>query len=183
MRRREGTIITAERAENLLGASPRSLLASFTDAVAARNTVSALSVIDEVYGSSRDMAVFWRELISFLHRDILVAVGTKMARASDETIKRAARSVYLAKAVICHGDVYFRRRGYAEKNPSGARLYAEMAVIRACDSSLSQSPSALAERISAVEDSLARGAVYCGEDGKTRLRIRGIRTIAYKGKL
>ena len=160
----EGTIITAERAENLLGASPRSLLASFTDAVAARNTVSALSVIDEVYGSSRDMAVFWRELISF-YRDILVAVGTKMAQASDETIKRAA-GAYTLPRLLYVMETCISAEEDMQKNPSGARLYAEMAVIRACDSSLSQSPSALAERISAIEDSLARGAVYAGKTEK-----------------
>ena len=44
-----------------------------------------------------------------------------------------------------------------QKNPTGAKLYAEMALIRACDSSLSAEPSALLERISALEDKLAGG--------------------------
>lgn len=151
----EGGVITAERAEDLLGASPRSLLVSFADALVRRDAVPALSVIDDVYQSSRDMAVFWRELIAF-YRDMLIAVGTKMARADDETVKRAA-SAYTLPRLLYVMEILISAETDMQKNPSGARLYAEMAAIRACDSSLGTSPSALAERISAVEDRLASG--------------------------
>lgn len=152
----EGEVITAERAENLLGASPRSLLASFADAVAVRDAVPALAVIDEVYQSSRDIAVFWRELVSF-YRDMLIALGTKMARADDETVKHSAGAYSLPRLLYVM-EILISAETDMQKNPSGARLYAEMAVIRACDSSLEGSPSALAERISALEQRLAEGA-------------------------
>ena len=154
----EGSVITAERAEALLGVSSRTILASLTDAVAACDAVPALAVIDKVYESSRDIAVFWRELISF-YRDILIAVGTKTAdRCDDETIKHAA-GCYTLSRLLYVMDVCISAETDMQKNPSGARLYAEMAIIRACDSSLSTDSSALIERISALENKLAGGSV------------------------
>ena len=44
-----------------------------------------------------------------------------------------------------------------QKNPAGARLYAEMALIRATDNTLSDSSTALIDRISALEDKIASG--------------------------
>lgn len=44
-----------------------------------------------------------------------------------------------------------------QRNPSGARLYAEMSMIRACDLSLSDDTEALLARIAALEDKLATG--------------------------
>ena len=65
-------------------------------AVCARAVLAdaALSVIDELYMSSRDIAVFWREWIAFC-RDMMIAVSTKMSGVRDEALKNAAEKFTL----------------------------------------------------------------------------------------
>jgi DNA polymerase-3 subunit gamma/tau len=151
----DGGAITVDKAERLLGAASRTLLSALTNAVSAKDTARALAVIDEIHLSSRDIAVFWRELISF-SRDMLIAVSTKMQGVKDEVLRASASAFSLPKLLYVL-DIFMNAEADMQKNPSGARLYAEMALIRACDSSLSEDTSALLERISALEDKLATG--------------------------
>jgi DNA polymerase-3 subunit gamma/tau len=151
----DGGAITVDKAERLLGAASRTLLSALTNAVSAKDTARALAVIDEIHLSSRDIAVFWRELISF-SRDMLIAVSTKMQGVKDEVLRASASAFSLPKLLYVLG-IFMNAEADMQKNPSGARLYAEMALIRACDSSLSEDTSALLERISALEDKLATG--------------------------
>jgi len=153
----EGGTITAESAERLLGASSRTLLASLAGSVASHETAAALAVIDDIYLSSRDIAVFWRELIAF-YRDMLVALAVRMEGVRDETVKSAAGAYSLARLLYVT-EIFISAEADMQKNPTGAKLYAEMALIRACDSSLSMDSSALLERISALEDKLSGGNV------------------------
>ena len=151
----DGGTITVEKAERLLGAASRTLLASLTHAVAAGDTAKALAVIDEIHLSSRDIAVFWREWIAFC-RDMLIAVSTKMQGVKDAVLRTSAEKFSLPKLLYILG-IFMNAEADMQRNPSGARLYAEMALIRACDSSLSEDTSALLARISALEDKLATG--------------------------
>ena len=151
----DGGAITVDKAERLLGAASRTLLSALTNAVSVQDTARALAVIDEIHLSSRDIAVFWRELISF-SRDMLIAVSTKMQGVKDEVLRASASAFSLPKLLYVLG-IFMNAEADMQKNPSGARLYAEMALIRACDSSLSEDTSALLERISALEDKLATG--------------------------
>ena len=152
----DGSAITADKAEQLLGAASRTLLASLSDAVATRDTAAALDVISEVYLSSRDIAVFWRELISFC-RDMMIAVSTRMAGVHDELLRASAEKYTLPRLLYCM-KILMSAEADMQKNPASARLYAEMALVRACDSSLSEDTAALIERIAALEDKLS-GAV------------------------
>ena len=149
--------ITAERAERLLGTSSRAQLLSLAEAVAEKDTARALSVVDEVYLSSREIAVFWRELIAF-YRDLLVAVATRMQNAADDELRAAASRYPLPTLLYCL-EKMSDAESDMQKNPTGARLYAEMALIRACDSSLSPDLDALTERVATLEAKLVGGAV------------------------
>lgn len=151
----DGGAITTEKAERLLGAASRALLSALSDAVAVGDTAKALSAIDEIHLSSRDIAVFWREYISFC-RDMLIAVSTKMQGVKDAFLIEAAKKYSLPKLLYVLR-IFMDAETDMQKNPSGARLYAEMAIIRAADSSLSEDVSALLTRISALEDKLATG--------------------------
>ena len=151
----DGETITEEKAERLLGAASRTLLAKLTDAAAYGNTSSALSVIEEIHLSSRDIAVFWRELIAF-GRDMLIAVSTRMRNVKDELLRECAEKYSLPRLLYTL-KIWMDAESDMQKNPSGARLYAEMAMIRACDLALSSDTEALLARISALEDKLATG--------------------------
>lgn len=151
----DGERITEEKAERLLGAASRTLLARLTDAAAYGNTASALAVIEEIHLSSRDIAVFWRELISFA-RDMLIAVSTRMRGVKDELLRECAEKYSLPRLLYTIR-IWMEAEADMQRNPSGARLYAEMSMIRACDLALSDDTEALLARISALEDKLATG--------------------------
>ena len=151
----DGGRITEEKAERLLGAASRTLLAKLTDAAAYGDTASALAVIDEIHLSSRDIAVFWRELISFA-RDMLIAVSTRMKSVKDDLL-RACAEKYSLPRLLCTIKIWMDAEADMQRNPSGARLYAEMSMIRACDLSLSDDVEALLARVTALEDKLATG--------------------------
>ena len=151
----DGGHITEEKAERLLGAASRTLLAKLTDAAACGDTASALAVIEEIHLSSRDIAVFWRELISFA-RDMLIAVSTRMRSVKDPLLRECAEKYSLPR-LLCTIRIWMDAEADMQRNPSGARLYAEMSMIRACDLSLSDDTEALLARIAALEDKLATG--------------------------
>ena len=151
----DGEMITEAKAERLLGAASRTLLAKLADAAAYGNTASALSVIEEIHLSSRDIAVFWRELISF-GRDMLIAISTRMRNVKDELLKECAEKYSLPRLLYTL-KIWMDAESDMQKNPSGARLYAEMAMIRSCDLALSDDTEALLARIAALEDKLATG--------------------------
>ena len=151
----DGGAVTVEKAERLLGAASRTLLTSLSRSIASGDTAAALKMIEEIHLSSRDIAVFWREYIAFC-RDLLIAVSTKMAGVKDAALIAAASAFSLPKLLYIL-EIFMDAETDMQKNPSGARLYAEMALIRACDSALSKDISALLERISALEDKLATG--------------------------
>ena len=151
----DGGCITEEKAERLLGAASRTLLAKLTDAAAYGDTASALAVIEDIHLSSRDIAVFWRELISFA-RDMLIAVSTRMKSVKDELLRTCAEKYSLPR-LLCTIRIWMEAEADMQKNPSGARLYAEMSMIRACDLSLSDDVEALLARVTALEDKLATG--------------------------
>ena len=151
----DGENITEEKAERLLGAASRTLLAKLTDAAAYGNTASALAVLEEIHLSSRDIAVFWRELISF-GRDMLIAISTRMKNIKDELLCECAEKYSLPRLLYTL-KIWMDAESDMQKNPSGARLYAEMAMIRSCDLALSSDTEALLARISALEDKLATG--------------------------
>ncbi len=151
----DGGVITVEKAERLLGAASRTLLSAIADAVAYRDTAAALSVIEDIYMSSRDIAVFWREWIAFC-RDMMIALSTRMAGVRDELLKASAERFTLP-GILYLLEIFMSAETDMQRSPANARLYAEMALIRACDATLSSGNDALLARISALEDKLATG--------------------------
>ena len=151
----DGGVITVEKAERLLGAASRTLLSAIADAVASRDTAAALSVIEDIYMSSRDIAVFWREWIAFC-RDMMIALSTRMAGVRDELLKASAERFTLP-GILYLLEIFMSAETDMQRSPANARLYAEMALIRACDATLSSGNDALLARISALEDKLATG--------------------------
>ncbi|MCQ2436671.1 MAG: DNA polymerase III subunit gamma/tau [Clostridia bacterium] len=144
--------VTAESAARLLGASSSETLKSLALALAGGDSVRALDIIDDVYMSSRDITVFWREFISFA-RDMLIYIGTRGKRTVDETA--ASASAYFNAAVLMRVmDVFTNTESDMLKNPMAAKLYAEMAVIRLCEKELSTDTDALLARVTTLEDKL-----------------------------
>ena len=145
-----GHEITLKNSIALLGASPIELLSGICDKIAEKDISGALEKLDEVYASSRDIAVFWRELISFC-RDMMLYIATRGNYSCDVLTERSAEHFTVA-GILHILEVFTNAEGDMSKLPSGAKLYAEMALVKVCDPSLDESISSLIARVSALEE-------------------------------
>lgn len=150
-----GDEITIKKTEALLGASPTELLADVCRAIAQKDVTGALEKLDEVYRSSRDVAVFWRELIAFC-RDIMLYIASRGGFTCSDAAKEASK-VFNVPRIMYVLDTFIATEGDMGRSPANAKLYAEMAVIKVCNDSLDTSASALAARITDIEEKLASG--------------------------
>lgn len=150
-----GENITLSKATDLLGASPVELLADISTCIAEKRTADALKIIDNVYLSSRDIAVFWRELIAFL-RDVMMTIATRGTYSNDKTVVDTAGKFTVMK-VMRILEVFTQAEGDMNKLPANAKLYAEMATVKVCDPTMDTDPTAILSRISDLEEKIASG--------------------------
>ena len=157
--------ITPALVEETVGSGGRESIEQTVRAIAASNFDAIFSAIDTVVRSSRDVAVFWQDLISF-YRDMLVLKTTAAAdRYLDlteneaERLKKAAdlfpKETLLYHCRILDDSLYAMQRAGAAK-----RIVAEMALIKMCDTSLDQSLDALLSRIAKLENAVASGVAF-----------------------
>ena len=155
-----GMKITEKSASDLLGASSAELLCRLALKIAERDISAVLSMVADISASSRDIAVFWRELIGFF-RNMLINASTRGAMKNEPFTSRAAKSFNVPRimrvlSIFCEAEENMGR------TPANARLFAEMALVRVCDEQLDESTEALLARIATLEEkvaSLSAGAV------------------------
>lgn len=152
-----GSEITLEKSAELLGASPAELLSGIARAIAAKDISSALKVLDGIYHSSRDIAVFWRELISFC-RDMMLFDATRGTYSCTEAAAETAK-LFSVPRLIYILDTFTSTESDMTRLPANAKLYAEMAIVRVCDETLDTGLSSVAARVSQIEERLASGAI------------------------
>jgi DNA polymerase III gamma/tau subunit len=148
-----GGKITEKSASDLLGASSAELLCRVATQIAARDISAVLSVLADVSASSRDIAVFWRELIGFF-RNMLVYSSTRGAMKNDKFTARASGDFTVPGIMQVLG-VFCSAEENMARTPANARLFAEMALVRVCDKTLDTDTDALLARISALEEKLS----------------------------
>lgn len=127
-----GTKITLESASSMLGAASSKLLGEICTAIFEEDAAKALEITDKIYESSRDISVFWRELIAF-YRDMLVFISSRGKLGADKPAAEYAGhySVGMLFRIL---DIFITAESNMQKIPASAKLYAEMALIRACES-------------------------------------------------
>lgn len=152
-----GSEITLERSAELLGASPAEVLSAISRAVAEKDVSSALDVLDGIYHSSRDISVFWRELISFC-RDMMLYDATRGTYSCTEAAAATAK-LFSVPRLIYILDTFTSAESDMTRLPANAKLYAEMAIVRVCDGTLETGLSSLAARVSQIEENIASGAI------------------------
>ena len=150
----ENKIITAESAGRLLGSSSTQTLVSLASSIADGDTSAALSTVNEIYLSSRDITVFWRELISFL-RDALIAAVTKGNKCDSDACREVAEK-FAPSRLISVIEQFASAESDMARTPSSAKLYAELAIIKAADKSVRCDEQSLSDRLSIVEDEIKK---------------------------
>ena len=128
----------------MMGSGGREGMFPIVRAIAASDFDAIFAAIDDAVSSSRDLCVFWQDLIT-LYRDMLVLRTTaNAARYLDLTDSEAAQLGALAGAfpkatLLAHckllEDAFFAM----QKANAVRRMVAELTLIRMCDSTLSTS--------------------------------------------
>ncbi len=145
-----------------VGSTGREGTARVVRAISDRDFDALFAIVDETVASSRDLAVFWQELIGY-YRDMLVMRTTKdAARYLDLTDSeqstltdlagRMAKETLLFHIGLLEDALFAMQRAYAVK-----RTVAEITLVRLCDPALDSSTDAILSRLARVEEQLVAG--------------------------
>ncbi len=156
--------ITADLVTDTIGSAGREGMLTVIKAIAAKNYDALFDIIDQTVRSSRDLGVFWQELIG-LYRDMLVLKTTKNAAKyldltdAEETAMRAAADLFTKETLLWHTGVleealFAMGRAYAVK-----RTVAEVTLVRLCDPTLDTSSAAILSRLSKLEEAMITGSL------------------------
>jgi DNA polymerase-3 subunit gamma/tau len=145
-----------------IGSGGRANIESTVYAISNCDYDAIFSTIDDVVSSSKDIAVFWQELLSY-YRDMLVMKTTASAQRyldltehESEQLKNTC-ALFTKETLLWHCKVIDEAYYVMKKAGSAKRIVAEMALIRICDESLDTSAEALSARISKLENAIASG--------------------------
>lgn len=166
-----GAKVDVEGVNETVGSAGRERMMDVARAIAEKNFDFLFSEIDAVVTSSKDITVFWQDLIS-LYRDLLVVKTVKdSSKYLDLTDFEAKNLASLAQSFTREILIYHCKmleEALAAMQMSGAvkRIIAELCFVKMCDDNLSTSTEALLLRISKLEASLASGAAVTVVDNK-----------------
>ena len=154
--------ITLASVNETLGSGGRENIENTVRAIAKGNFDAIFSVITDVVASSKDISVFWQELISY-YRDMLVMKTTSSAEKyldltenESEQLKRSCE-LFTKNTLLWHCRILDEALYTMQKAGAAKRIVAEMALIKMSDSMLDTSMDAVLSRISKLENAVATG--------------------------
>lgn len=156
------TLITEELVNSTLGAGGQEKLVNTVRAIADADYDALFETVDETVRSSKDIAVFWQELIS-LYRDLLVI---KTTRAADKYLDLtdnqkealgALAALFTKETLLSHIRTLDDALYTMQKAGSVKRIVAEMALIKMSDQTLDPSYDNILSRLSKLELFAASG--------------------------
>ena len=156
--------ITTELVNDTLGVGGRDASESIVRAIAASDFDTVFGAVDEVVRSSKDIAIFWQDLIAF-YRDMLVVKTTKAAKnyldLTDDEHEHliGVASLFTKETLLYHCRILDDTLYSMQRSGFAKRTVAEMALVKMCDMSLETSADTLAARISKLENAIAAGNI------------------------
>lgn len=148
-----GGRITEKSASELLGASSAELLCKMAENIALKDISAALGMVAELSSTSRDIVVYWRELIGFF-RNMLVYSSTRGQVKKDNFTAKAGDKYTVPRLMQVLG-IFCAAEENMMRTPASARLFAEMALVRVCDETMDDSTESLLVRLAALEEKVA----------------------------
>ena len=154
--------ITTGLVTDTIGSAGREGMIAVVNAIASKNYDAIFDIIDQTVKSSRDLGVFWQDLIG-LYRDMLVIKTTKNAAKyldltdAEEVMMQKAASLFTKETLLWHTGIledalFAMQRTYAIK-----RTVAEVTLLRLCDPLLDTSTTSILSRLSKLEESVITG--------------------------
>ena len=154
--------IDEEIVNNTVGKIGRESILSVVRAVLDRDYETIFAAIDEVVSSSRDVTVFWQDLIS-VYRDLLIVKSSSTSSAyldltdSETVALKAIAADFSIEKLSYHCSMLNEALLAMQKANSIRRITAELTLVRMCDERLNTSPEAMLSRIASIESRLATG--------------------------
>lgn len=145
-----------------VGLGGREKMLGVVRAIAEKDHDSIFEAVDETVRSSKDITVFWQELIS-VYRDLLIVKSAKEpARYLDLTDSETEALVAIAKQFTIellsyHSQLLNDALPSMQRSNAVRRIIAELTLVKMCDARLSSSPEAMMARIAALEKAVASG--------------------------
>ena len=157
-----GGTIDASRVLDTLGLAGNIQTAHLMDAVRKRDASKAISLLDELYANGKDVKSVLDELIS-LARDLLIqqmvpGATNLLTGGYDEGTMRALSRGFTSRRLVEILDVLEETQSRLRLS-SSPKMDAELALIRLCDVTQDDSSEGLAERVTRLEDQMAKGVV------------------------
>ncbi len=149
-------VLTKESIRGVLGLASNETLYDLLFAVSNKDIPKAIDIIEQIHRSSKDVSVFIDDL-SVLVRDIMIE---KQLNRSRNVTSASSLPADLVEALTMEQLFYIisvleETQSRISKYSMNKRTILEMAVIRMCDRTISDSPKALAARISELEKKIA----------------------------
>ena len=149
--------------DEMMGSGGREEMLSIVEAIASADYDAIFATVSEAVASSRDLTVFWQDLIS-VYRDLLVVKTASNATnyldlTDTETAKltelagRFKKGTLLAHCHLLEDALFAMQSANAVK-----RMIAELTLVRMCDPTLDTSAEGLLARVERLEDAVATGA-------------------------
>ena len=145
-----------------VGSSGRGKMLEVVRAIAKKDYETLFAAVDSVVQSSRDITVFWQDLIS-VYRDLLIVKSSKNAPAyldltDNEIVELGSiAAAFTTETLSYHCGMLQEALLTMQKANSVRRITAELTLVRMCDERLSSSPEAMLSRISSLESRAIMG--------------------------
>ncbi len=154
--------ITEELVNSTVGSGGKEKITNTVEAISSADYDTLFDVVDEVVRSSKDIAVFWQELISY-YRDMLVFKTTASADkyldltdSEKETLAKTA-ALFTKETLLAHCRMLDDSLYGMQKAGSVKRIVAEMTLIKMSDCTLDTSTDNILSRLSKLELAVASG--------------------------
>ncbi len=155
-------LIDDELVADTVGLGGREKMLGVVRAIAEKDHDAIFEAVDETVRSSKDITVFWQELIS-VYRDLLIVKSAKEpARYLDLTDSETEALTSIAKQFTIellsyHSQLLNDALPAMQRSNAVRRIIAELTLVKMCDARLSSSPEAMMARIAALEKAVASG--------------------------
>ena len=154
--------VTPDLVTRTIGTTGREGTCRVVSAIVRRDFDTLFSMVDEMVSASRDIAVFWQELIGY-YRDMLVTKTVKdpsryldLTDSEKEALvalsARFTKETLLFHVGLLEDALFAMQKSYAVK-----RTVAEITLVRLCDPALDTSTESVLSRLSKVEEQLVTG--------------------------
>ncbi len=143
-----------------LGIESRENVENTVRAIAAKDYAALYKLVDSVFMSSRDIAVFFRDLSEY-YRDMMIVKTTPDARAycdltaAEEEMLRETQALFDMSTLLYHSRCIEDALISMQRAGLDRRSVASLTLTRMCDPRLSVSPESLVARLEKLEKDIA----------------------------